>query len=1172
MTDAAESPNDGTSPAEAPAVLPLSPPIPLAGHFTLLQELGSGSSGTVYRARLTEAYEDLKAGTEVAIKFLRQDRLLDEKSRARFVAEGQLGQRVRHANVAAIHGVETIAVLGLETTYLVMELVRGTTLRQFLVQQGPPVEDLTRRIGRDAALGLQALHRRGVVHRDVKPENLVLTPQGEVKIVDLGLARPFGEASSGRDSAGTGSTGSGGSGSGGSGSGSHGSTGSGTASNSHGSHGSGSGRRSLSSGSRGIAGSVSYSSPEALQGRPVGPQSDLYALGVVLFEVATGRHPFAHCESADEMIHAHLHEAPPRPSYWRPRISPLLEQLLLELLQKDQNARPDAAAEVARILQQGEASEWWQEHEQRAPALASGRRLQRMRRPAETPFQGREDELQKLTRQLQYARSGKGRARWISGPQGIGRRRLLDEAMTQWLQRDTDLLYLGGEADPGLGHAEPFASSLLDYLLRGEGLDSPQAIPRAEARAKLELDLDDGDAQALIAVATGQSTEEPEVRANRLANALLSLPRKGRVMVLRIDAADRLDTSGRLVLQRLLRDLARRHILLLVTAGPDWQAPEALERIDVHGLDELEFLQLGRALFAPGRAPDAQLEAAHATFSGSPGNLIEALEHLAQNDVLFGRPGDFHGLPPEIELRPAPHHLQRFEQRVQRMPPSHRRVLAATAVLGNRCSLSDLVALTGTPELLVLETLSLFRGRVLRAQGGEVIFRHRDFQQALLRQIEPDERTALHKRAAEVFEQRKKPPLEIGMHRSQALDHQGCIEPLLLGLAEIVRAGSRRTSLRIAARLQVHVQHLPEGRVRDEAQLRLLLLSARARRNAGQPQFAARQFRAADSLARELADPLGSGEALTGLAAATFDHGHLMQAILLLENAHRELENPESDRARVLAADAHGLHGRILLYLGESEDGMRHIQAALRLLPDKEIERQRHLQIDLARLEALRHHYPTALKTLTKVDDRQARHLPRVRMRLRLYRGQFRAALGDDDAAQDLRACIQEAERLSLWAYAARARIFLGERAFFDRRDDDARTEFIAARELAQRGRDPLGHALASIHLLRLGADDPELTAAVDNLGLPSLQTAWLLASAYRAEERGDLAARDQCAERALGLCTTADVPLALHLRALALGGLEASARALVRTIAAKFRDRRTQKRFAKTWENGARV
>ena len=1126
-------------PAPLPAITP--PGLLMAGRFTLLQELGSGSSGTVYRARLSSPYGGLDKGAEVAVKFLRQDRLQDPKAKSRFVAEGQLGQSVRHANVAAIHGVETLSVLGLEATYLVMELARGTTLRKFLQQQGPPVEDLTRRIGRDAALGLQALHRRGVVHRDIKPENLVLTEQGEVKIVDLGLARPFGEAGSGRGSAGSSGSSSG-------------------------------GVRGTSSGSRGVGGSVAYTSPEALQGRAVGPQSDLYALGVVLFEVATGRHPFAHCLSADEVIHAHLHEAPPRPSHWRPRISPLLEQLLLELLQKDPAARPRDAASVAKLLQQGEASDWWQEHEERAPALASGRRLQRMRRPADTPFFGRRDELTLLHRQLAAARSGKGRARCIGGPQGIGRRRLLDEAMTQWLQKEQGLVYLGGEADPGLGHAEPFASALLDWLLRGDGIDSPQATARAEARARDEFDLDDADAAALIAVAAGHSQEEPEVRANRLANALLSLPKKGRTLVMRVDAADRLDTSGRLVLQRLSRDLGRRHMLLLVTAGPDWQPPEGMERMELPGLDEAAFLALGRALFATGRSPDEQLKAAHATFGGSPGNLTEALEHLVQNDALFGRPGDYHGLDRDAELRPAPHHLQRFEQRVQRMPPAHRKTLAAAAVLGARSSLSDLVALTGSPELQVLETLSLFRGRVLRAQGGEVAFRHRDFQQALLRQIEPQERQALHKRAAEVFEQRGKPQLEIGMHRSQALDHEGCIEPLLAGLAEIVRAGSRRTSLRIAARLSVHMQHLQPGEAKMRAQLRLLLLSAKARRNAFQSQAAAEQFRAADGLARELGDRLSSGEALTGLAGATFDLGHLMQAILLLENAHAELDGPSEPRARTLAADAHALHGRILLYLGESDDGLRHIQAALRLLPEDELERQRHLQIDLARLEALRHHYPTALKTLSKVDDRKTKHLPRVHMRMRLYRGQFRAVLGDEDSAQDLRVCIQEAERLSLWAYAARARIFLGERAFFAGRDEDAKKEFAAGRELAQRASDPLGSALASIHLLRLGEDDPALPAAVEQLGLPSLQTALLLAQGARSKERGDAAFHAECAQRALDLCNSADVPLALHLRALTMNGLEASARALVRSIAEKFRDGRTQRRFLRAWENGARV
>ncbi len=1165
VTDAPSKPADAMQPAiAAPAAATL------AGHFVLLQELGTGSSGTVFRARLTEDYDALAAGTEVAIKFLRQDRLDDERARGRFLAEGQLGQRVRHPNVAAIHGLETISVLGLESTYLVMELVQGTTLRKFLLQQGPPVEDLTRRIGKDAALGLQALHRRGVVHRDVKPENLVLTPHGEVKIVDLGLARPFG-ANPGTGSGGGGSAGTG---SGSAGSGSGGSDGPGVPSSGN----PGSGQRSSGASSRGVVGSVAYASPEALRGRSVGPRSDLYSLGVVLYEVATGRHPFAHCATADAMIHAHLFDQPARPSHLRPRMAPLLEQLLLELLSKEADARPRDAAEVARILDHGEASEWWRKHEQRAPALASVRRLQRMRRPAETPFFGRADELQRLQKQLALARAGKGRALCIAGPTGIGRRRLLDEAMTQWLGRGADLLYLGGEADPDLGHAEPFASALLDWLLRGEGIDTPNAEARAAARARSELDLDDADAEALVAVATGHGQEEPEVRANRLATALLQLPQKGRVLVLRIDAADRLDTSGRLVLQHLLRELPKRHLLVLLTAGPDWPTPAEVARIDLQGLAEAAFLEFGRALFRGDAAPIEQLAAAHATFSGSPGNLIEALEHLAQTDKLLGRAGDYSGLDPAVELRPAPWHLLRFEQRVARLAPDQRRVLAAAAVLGQRCLLAELVALVGGPELLVLETLSLFRGRVVRAQGGEVVFRHRDFQKALLRQLTPTERSALHAGAAQVLQQRGRSPLEVGLHRSQALDHAGCIEPLLLGLAEIVRSGSRRTSLRIAARVHVHLQQLSASPTADAAQLRLLLLWARARRNAGQPQLAAQQYRMADTLARRLGDPLASGEALTGLAASTFDAGRLMQAIALLENAHRELDHPDSATARALAADAHGLHGRILLYLGQSEGGLRHVQAALRLLPDAEIERHSHLQIDLARLEALRHHYPTALKTLGKIEaNRAARRLPRVRLRLLLYRGLFRTALGDDAATQDLRECLALAERLALPAYAARAHIFLGERAFQAHHDLEATAEFRAAHAMAEAGHDRLGGALAAIHLLRLDVDAPgasgaDLEGLVEELGLPSLQTAWLLASAARAQTSGDAQRFAQCTQRAMDLCESADLPLPSHLRALALASMDATARSLVRGIAARFPDRRTRRRFLGMWENGARI
>lgn len=1152
--DAKATPDGGTLP------LGRSAGMSLGGHVTLLQELGSGSSGTVFRARLEEPYAGLPAGAEVAIKFLRQDRLQDARERERIVAEGQLGQRIRHANVAAILGVETLTVLGLSSTYLVMELVRGTTLRSFLADQGPPIEDLTRRIGADAALGLSALHRRGIAHRDIKPENLVLTEAGMIKIVDLGLARAIGQRGPTAGSAGAGSASGSGSGSA-SGSASGSSSGSGSA-----------GGSKRTKGRSGVVGSVAYAAPETLLGKRASPQSDLYALGVVLYEVAAGRHPFHDCATADEMLHAHLHQEPPRPSHLRPRISPLLERLLLALLHKDPLARPADAALVARILQQGEASDWWRECEQEAPRLGSISRLQRMRRPAETAFFGRREELALLQRSLGAALRGRGKARCIRGPQGIGRRRLLDEAMASWLQRHDDLLILGGQADPGLGHAEPFASALLDLLLRGDSPTSPQAPLRAEAEARVLLDLDERDAQALVAVAMGQSQEEPEVRANRLANALLSLPHKDRTLALRVDMADRLDTSGRLVLQRLLRELKNRRLLLLLTAGPDWQPPDGLATVDLHGLDERDFLDFGAALFLDGEAPMPKLTAAHATFSGSPGNLIEALEHLVQRGELLGRPGSCHGLGAAVELRPAPRHLQRFEQRVAAMPAEQRRALAAAAVLGNRAAIADIAALADSTELLALEALSRFRGRVLRAQRGAVEFRHRDFQQALLAQLDAVERARLHAQAAQLLEQRGRPPLEVGMHRSQAMDHEGCVEPLLLGLADLVRSGSRRTSLRVASRLSVHLQRWPGGPEQQAAELRLCLLWAKARANNSQSELAAELYQRADALARGLLDPLGRGEALTGLAGATFQRGLLMQAILLLENAHTALEDAASERGLALAADAHGLHGRILLYLGESDSGLRHVQAALRLLPDDEAERRLHLLIDLARLEALRHHYPTAQKTLARADDRRARHLPRVQLRLRLYRGQFRSVLGDDEGAVDLRACVAQAERLGLFAYGARARIFLGERAFQQGKDDDATAEWLDAKALAEAGDDALGRTLARIHLARLGGPEDGLEAEVEAMGLPSLQTALLLQQAARARQHGLPEAVKPLADQALALCAAADIPLHLHLRALALAGHDASARSLVSAIAGRLRDRRAQRRFLAAWQDGARI
>ena len=1118
--NASPTPNAATSPH---AVLAL------ADRLELLQELGRGSSGQVYRARLLQPYRSLPTDTEVAVKFLRQELLDDERAQARLFAEGELGQQLRHPNVAAIYGIETVELLGQSITYLVMQYVRGTTLREFVQRSGAPVEDLTRRIGADAAKGLAVLHRRGLVHRDVKPENLILTPESELKIVDLGLARPFGarpsevgsEPSPGRSSG------------------------------------------------PGLAGSVAYAAPEVLRGQPAGPRSDLYALGIVLFEVTTGRHPFADAVTPDAMFDAHLNRAPGRASHYRPRVSPLLDQVLADLLQKDPDRRLRDAAELARILEQGEHSDYWKKHEAKAPALASSRRLLRMRRPAETPFCGRSAERKALAAAFASARSGHGRVVVVAGPEGIGRRRLLDEVMQRWLDDGEGPLYLGGDADSGLGHGEPFASSLLDWLLRGDGGNSPNASQRAQHVARSQLQLPEAEAEALVAVAAGRSTEPPEVRANRLASALLRLPRKGQVLVLRVDRADELDTSGRLVLQQLASGAKDRHLLVLLAHGPDAAVPTGALRLDLPGLDEPDFLAFGQALFANATDEriDAFLVAAHQVLSGLPGNLIEALEHLVQEGALRGRAGSYHDLAADAEPRPAPGYLDRFRTRVAGLEASQRAMLSAAAVLGERCQLADLAAVVGVGELAVLETLSLFRGRVVRAQGGEVSFRHPDFQKALLRELPKQQREQLHRIAAAVLERRGSTPLSIGMHRSMALDHEGCLDPLLEGLDERVRAGSRRTALRLVGRLGVHFGQVPSTEVNERRRLRYLLLAGGARTNADQIDAACRSFRDAEALALQLNDLDASAAARTGLANGELDSGRLLSAIALLEAVHDDLAHRHGEAADALAAQAHGLHGRILLYRGQGQAGLQHLQAALRRLPDGSSDLRCHLLIDLARVQSLSHHYATAQKTLHEAERQPAAALlPRARLRFHLYRGQVRALIGADDAGQDLRYALEEAERLSMPTYGARASVFLGERHFWRQRDAEAIRSFHTAVTLARAGRDRIGEAMARTYLVRLDQDDGEgLEALLEDLTLPSLRANLVLARAARGEA---IDARESLTE----LISGSDLPLSIHLRVLAWLDRPATARSLVRLIAERFPQRALRQRFLQQWGSGARV
>jgi serine/threonine-protein kinase len=258
-------------------------------HFDVREPLGTGGMGVVYRAN------DTRLGRAVALKFLLPHYNLDASAKARFLREAHAAAALDHPNLSAIY---EIGASDDGWLFLAMALYEGETLRARLTRDGVvPVQEALG-IARQIAEGLQAAHTAGIVHRDLKPGNVMLLPDGTVRILDFGLAKA-------RD-------------------------------------------QSLSeTGAR--FGTVSYMSPEQIRGETVDGRADLWALGVVLYEMLTGRKPFRGDEEV-AIAHAILHDEPELPSMHRRDISAALEGVVLRLLQKDPARRYAIAADVLRDL------------------------------------------------------------------------------------------------------------------------------------------------------------------------------------------------------------------------------------------------------------------------------------------------------------------------------------------------------------------------------------------------------------------------------------------------------------------------------------------------------------------------------------------------------------------------------------------------------------------------------------------------------------------------------------------------------------------------------------------------------------------------------------------------------------------------------------------------------
>lgn len=265
-----------------------------AERYLIQEVLGRGGMGVVYKAR------DQKLDEVVALKVLSAAALSgDDSPLERFKQEIKLARRITHRNVLRTHDLGESAGL----PYISMEYIDGVTLKELVTRKGALPSAVGLRIAKQICLGLEAAHEQGVVHRDIKPQNMLILPEtGEVKIMDFGIARAQAmEGVAGLTSAGT------------------------------------------------VLGTPDYMPPEQAQGTPADFRSDIYSLGVVLFEIFTGRLPFTG-ETPLSVVMGHVQKPVPRPRSVNPGLPADVEAVVLRCLEKNPTRRYARAEEVLEGL------------------------------------------------------------------------------------------------------------------------------------------------------------------------------------------------------------------------------------------------------------------------------------------------------------------------------------------------------------------------------------------------------------------------------------------------------------------------------------------------------------------------------------------------------------------------------------------------------------------------------------------------------------------------------------------------------------------------------------------------------------------------------------------------------------------------------------------------------
>jgi predicted ATPase len=887
---------------------------PVLPGYDILGELGRGGMGIVYKA------QDHRLGRLVALKVLHGPRSRDPEALDRFRREARTASALNHPHICSIYTLEEHA----GQPILVMEFIDGHTLRA-RVDAGPPLAQLLRWIGQ-VARALQAAHAAGIVHRDINPENLLVRPDDVVKVLDFGVARLLPDGA----------------------------------------------LRALTPTYKAtepgtLIGTTRYMAPEQARCEEVGSPADLFSLGIVLYEMATGRHPFE-AASALGTLNALIEQQPLSPSRLNPKLTGALERLILCMLEKDPRRRPPAD-EVAAVLD-GLAL---------APIVtltSPGISWDGGSQPAGKPRAvGRRRELAELDQGFASALAGRGLLTCVTGEPGLGKTTLVEGFLEDLRLRGHSFHLAQGRCSERLAGSEAYLPVLdaLENLLRGQDgaalaemmkLVAPdwygQVIPRAADDSSF----------------TPRTAEAPTATQERLKRELIAFLEevgRARPVLFFLDDLHWADASTLDLLVYLGSRAGSLRLLLVATYRPAdllrSHHPFCLVQLDLQArglcrVISLEFLsqpdvERYLSMAFPGHAFPAGFAAlVHAKTEGNPLFLVDLLQYLRDRQVLAQEGGRWTLAQALPDLgRELPQSVRSLIQHlIEQLTDDERRLLLAASVQGQEFDaavVAEVLTLEASEVEERLEVLNRVHGLV-RLVGEYQLpdqtptlryaFVHSLYQNALYDGLQPSRKAALSAAVARALLQHHGETgggvtAELALLFEAARDGARAADFFLLAAQKAFRVFANQEAAALARRGLEQLGPLPDTPERRRCELRLQMalgVSLRASRGFADAQVDQAHARAR-KLCGEVEPTVQYFPVLWGLCLYYVVRGEVRTGGELGEQL-LGLATAVNDSA--LLVQAHARSGTTLLHLGEPERARNHLETALRLYEEHQLQRQ----------------------------------------------------------------------------------------------------------------------------------------------------------------------------------------------------------------------------------------